>query len=114
MSTLLEWALTNKVTVWPFISNDRLRGGVTYGEPYDIAATWRYKSEKKTGSDGKEYVSIGTVWHEDPRPKEMDRIVLGGSDLPEPPANSLQVKGFGFDDMTPFGDDEIPDRTIYF
>lgn len=114
MSTLLEWALTNKVTVWPFVAINRTGGGVTYGDPYTIPATWRYKAEKRTNEAGKEYVAKGTVWHEDERPREMDKMVLGGSDLPAPPAGAILIQGYGFDDMTPFGDDETPDRTIYF
>lgn len=114
MSSLLEWALTNKVTVWPFESIDRARGGAQYGQPYDIAATWRYKNEKRTDADGKEYVASGTVWHETEGPKPMDKIHLGGSMESSPVPGALLVKGVGFDDMTPFGEDEIPDRTIYF
>lgn len=101
MSTTANWTYTNTATVEPFLDEDLFNGGVTYGEPFEIACTWITKSEQRQDEQGDEFVSRHVIYTEDPRPKYRDRITLSGA------ATAEVIRAVTGYDMSFFG--ESPD-----
>lgn len=80
MSSAAAWSYSNRATVTPLMGRDDFRGGVTWGEPYEIACTWTGQSESVSvavdGGRVEEYVARNIIWTEDKRPKKGDKIRL--------------------------------------
>jgi len=76
MSGVARWSYVNTATVRPFVSEDTLEGGITYGAEYQIACTWAAESKEMRDESGAEFVSAYIIWSEDARPKHRDLILL--------------------------------------
>lgn len=84
MSNTANWSYTNIAIVKPFENIDQWNGQIVYGEPYEIDCTWtaEAKMERESGgvggARGAEFISKNIIFTEDPRPKYLDMIQLGG------------------------------------
>lgn len=79
MSNTANWSYTNTATVWPITENT---GGwdnenFSFGEPYQIACTWKGGGDLAVNQSGNEFVSKMTFYHEDARVKAGDWIAAG-------------------------------------
>ena len=79
MSSIARWTYTNTAKVRPFEGINEW-GKSTYGTEYSIACTWGAKGQQERKSDGAELIDTDTIYTEDPRPKRLDMIRLGGHD----------------------------------
>lgn len=78
MSETSRWVYTNVAIVKPFSHIEDWSGEVKYDEPYEIACTWTAEATQQRDSKGAEFVSKNIIFTEDPRPKYLDMIQLGG------------------------------------
>lgn len=84
MSSIARWSYKNIAVVRPFESMNEWKGEPIYGTPYTIDCNWtaEAKMERESGgvggARGAEFVSQNIIFAEDPRPKYMDLIQLGG------------------------------------
>ena len=109
MSTTANWSYTNVATVWPLQDTGDGWGDPVpkYGEPYQIACTWKGGGEKMTNNDGREFVSRMEFYHEDPRVKYGDWIGRGTLQAHERVSHGDPIQSHTEYDMSPFG--EQPD-----
>lgn len=77
MSDVLDIFATTTATVWPCTGRDQWGAVATYGEPYQIRATFDAESKQTTSNGGEEFVSAASYWTSDQRPQYLDRIALG-------------------------------------
>lgn len=74
MSQTAEWVYTNVIVVKPYKGRDSWSGEETYGQEYEILATWEASSQQVRDSDGAEFVSRHIVYTQDLRPKKLDLV----------------------------------------
>lgn len=79
MSSIARWSYANTAMIKPFLGRDTWSGAATYGEQYEIACNWIAKSEQTRSDAGEEFISRHIVYHEDPRPKFLDQVLLNGA-----------------------------------
>lgn len=113
MSSVARWCYTNKATVWPLVSLDKMMGGATWGAPYQIACTWTAGSKIVTDANGAEFVSTCEYFHEDKRVRHGDYIARGVHSGPDPidVVGALAIQSHTDWDMSFFGkkDAAFPD-----
>lgn len=109
MSSIARWTYTNTAVVRPFEGVNEW-GKSTYGTEYEIACTWGTKGQQErglggqSGPQGAELVDTDTIYTEDPRPKRLDLIRLGGHD------DWQEIRGRVEYDMSFF--DDTPDYEL--
>ena len=112
MSSLARWTYRNTATVYPYVGEDRYNGGVLYGDPYEIACTWKTGGKLmrtlggQSGAEGEEFVADMLVYTEDPRPRFRDEIVLAGD------SRRMKIRRVAEFDMSPFDEPDSPDFEI--
>ena len=113
MSSLMEWSIKAKATVYPFEGEDLLNGGSTYGAPFVINASWIGKSEQRRDRNGAEFVTKDIFWFTDQRPKYKDRIAKHDtSALTWDEAGAEEIRSFTDFDMAMFGESDAPDFEV--
>lgn len=93
MSSVSSWACKSRATIWRKTGVDGMTKAVTYAMPEHFDCGYGSKNETRTDANGKEFVSILTLWTEYANAKQGDRVLLGEDySLIPPISDSKEVK----------------------
>ena len=77
MSSLSQWSLTSKATIWPLTGSDDWTGAKTYGLPVVIDCDYSAESKRMTDAKGVEFTTRQIIYTERSDIKQGDFILIG-------------------------------------
>lgn len=93
MSSLSQWSLTSKATLWPLTGFDDWTGEKTYGPPVVIDCDYSAESKRMTDAKGVEFTTRQIIYTERADIKQGDFILIGVSATASPiAAGAFEVR----------------------